>query len=719
MANPNDPSAPINAVTPNTDQVDALGAAYARTGMLGDNAAKNNIVSFAGLYETLKNVTNQTGGLGKGFSDVLGSLGRFKGEIADVKLLVGDRMFDGVSESARTMSSSASDSFAALKGDLDALGSTSKTVAKMIELARAIGEQAAQGQKAEAAYAGMLGASGKLNTAFDQQTGVMRDLGAMTAEYNQKLLDVASSTGFTAKQIMPFMQQLNSIPGMMNSMVQGAGKGGQALDAMTTALRLASGSGQSDKEVMDAMKIAYESLGNAMGKVTDPAQKGAELFATTVSIAQAMNITFQDSAAYLKTVAETFKYTGDNTEAATKILETYGGALQNTGLTAKASTELVDKMVQSTHNMTLGQEAFISARGGGPGGLEGAFKLEELQRQGKDDQVMAMAQKAFKGVAGGKIYTQQEAAQSPQARAGFARQRALLQSGAFGIGKGMGNDEANRVLEAMKSGNVEQFKIATKQDAVKSVAEKGNQIQERNTTYLTLMANSSERTAISVALMAAKALREGEGTQGVKTQADAINQITREAEARVNAATEKANTVAPKNTAAENMPERDLGQTIDQLKTKGISDFTKSAAGVFSGFGNVVKNAVGQQTATTEAAPAVIAQPAPTRKWKEDLANLQANTAQAAIKEAANTTTAHATRAAQLATQAIQTNQRAPVAAALAAHATQTQSTKQDVTLHISISAPKGFDAQASTADANVKIDAIKNISRQIYSGGT
>jgi len=363
---------------------------------------------------------------------------------------------------------------------------------KTMEVAQRFLEHVSQAQHLENAYINLQGASGGLGKVFDKDGRIVDNLSTQVQHYGKQLADVEAITGENIETVAQFASKLYIIPNLLNEVVNTGGKAGDSTTALAAAMTLAKGAGQSNETVLSVMKTAYEDLSNSQGKVTDTGKKGTEMFALMAQATKTLGLRFSDTESYLTTVAKEFQLVGDNTEGATNILTHFSDALQNTGLTAKASIGIIQNMVTSMNHLEMGTKSLISARSGGPGGLQGAFQVEELLRKGKTPQVSDMLMKSFKQQAGGKIYTQAEAAQSPQAAAQFMRQREMLKSGAFG---GMAKDDqsATHLLEAMAKGNMETTAVLNATTAVKDVAAQGTNLQEQQVDILKVLNQGVDR----------------------------------------------------------------------------------------------------------------------------------------------------------------------------------------------------------------------------------
>ncbi len=331
--------------------------------------------------------------------------------------------------------------------------SLSHLVGKTEEVAKKFLDNASSAQKLEASYINLMQASGQLGKVFDTTGNISVHLKDNVAEYGAHLNDVAAISHVSLKAASELSAELSKFPGVMGTNIEMTGASSDKLKIEAAAFRLAAGAGKDVHEVVAALSTAYDYLGNSTGKVIDVEKKSIELFALMSETQQKLGLRFEDTQGYLTHVAQQFQNVGDNTLGSIHVLERFQGALQNTGLTARASTAIVTHMVDSIKGLEMGTKALISARSGGAGGLQGAFQVENLLNQGKIDEVAKMMEQTLRKQFGGRIYTREEAAQSPQAAAQFMRQRTMLQSGAFG-GIAKDADTASKLLEAMKSGPV-------------------------------------------------------------------------------------------------------------------------------------------------------------------------------------------------------------------------------------------------------------------------
>jgi len=377
-------------------------------------------------------------------------------------------------------------------------------------------ENAGQAEKLENMYVSLQGAAGNMGELFEKDGRTLVDLASKTKNYTNQVLAVAGATGQSWENTLKMSNELKKLPGYFDQTIN-TGKGAESqLHVLQSTMNLMTGAGISQIETMKILGEAYNTLGQATGKLTNQAQAGAEFLADVSSVANKLGVQFDQVLPSMNTIAETFRFIGNESDEGAKFLTKYTDALRETGLTGKASMEIVDGMTKSIHDMTIGTKAFLSLRSGGPGGLQGSFQIDQLLREGKLDQVAQMAEKAMRQQFGGRIYTQAEAASSPQAAAQFMRQRSLLKSGAFGIGQGASDEQATRLLEALGKRDFGAIskELKTGTGAVGEVSGRGQAIEERNNTELKKMNLAVARAAVAAEITAGIQMKQFFGTSG-------------------------------------------------------------------------------------------------------------------------------------------------------------------------------------------------------------
>jgi hypothetical protein len=349
-------------------------------------------------------------------------------------------------------------------------------------------------QNLENTYINLMGATGQMGKLFDENGKLVSDLSGQVARYGSLLNNVTDITGENLDVVAKWSSQFGTIPNVLGALIKVGDDASDTTEGLTQAFISARSAGRDVKDVYNAMTTAYEKLSAASGKVEDNARRGVEMFRLMTEASNKLGLRFDDTENYLTTIADQFKMVGDNSQSAVNILERFSGALQNTGLTAKQSVQVIGDMVGAISKLDMGTKALISSRTGGPGGLQGAFRVENLARQGNIAEIAKMMEQTLRRQFGGRIYTQEEAAQSPQAAAQFMRQRSLLQSSAFGQ-FAQTPETASRLLEAMKAGPVATTEAIKNSFAtLKDANAKGTELQQKQVNALTLINNALNRS---------------------------------------------------------------------------------------------------------------------------------------------------------------------------------------------------------------------------------
>ncbi len=549
-----------------------------------------------------------------------------------------------------------------------------------------IADNAAASEKLENSYLAMSAASGELGEMFDATGTQLKNLSSLTTQYTKFAFDAADATGLDGKQVLEWSRSLGTIPGFMKSIVVSGEQAKTQTDGLTTAMKLMSGSGKDMGTVTSELTTAFEDLSQAHGKLTsgESAQKGAEFFAAMSNASVTLQLRFQDVQKLMNDVAGSFKYIGDNTSAATTILGQYSNALQQTGLTSKASTELIGTMIEGIHGLDVAHKAFLSSQSGGPGGLQGAFKIEQMMREGKTDQVMEMAQRAMQKKMG-PIVGLKEAAASPEAASQFMKQRMMLQQGIFGVGKGTSDEQATHILEAIKNRDTKSFKELSGAQGLGSVIDKGNAIQANNRDTFKTLVNQGERIAMATEISAGIDRKQMIGNEGAaaginRQAAEFYNQRAREG------AKEFGNRLDNKNARPG----------VDAMAQMGAAGMATSAAVMKDGWKGFVKDI---QTSMIN------------KSTTEDLTTAAANPEAAAHhymkKGLERSMAAHQQPGAQQMAHPIMREHAAPTPGHATPHGAQ------NVNLSIKVIAPEGFDVVPSSHSSSVKMQVLNHNNSQ------
>jgi hypothetical protein len=418
--------------------------------------------------------------------------------------------------------------------------------------------------KLQQEYVGIAGATGNMTAMFAAAGDHLQNLNDMMLKHGANINEIASATGTTSSIVAPIWDKLGHLyKGASDELVSGGQKGGAAMNQTEAAMKLASGTGRDQMEVVSDLKTAWESFGLSGDKALEFTERMSDL-------SNKLGINLDYTRQFIVDNANAFKMLSDGGTDAVNTFNRLEPALQATGLSAKTASELVGTITNRMSNLTIAQEAFLSAQTGGPGGLRGALKVENLMREGKTDEVFDMAMQSLKKNFGGKIYTQKEAETSEFAAAQFVKQRQMLQSGAFGA-LAPDKDTATRLLEAMGKGiGLKDMKqtdaLGNVKDTLGKSVSDGAKLQQTTNNMLSVATRSAEYLRSIDANTNLRGIQNtvgtGEGSAFADALADGARMATeRSAELTGNIHRE----MAGKGSATDNLKANDL--RFEQLKT--------------------------------------------------------------------------------------------------------------------------------------------------------
>lgn len=288
----------------------------------------------------------------------------------------------------------------------------------------------------------LAGKTGNLGKLYNMAGKDFENFNLLLKQQGLLLSDVAEANQLPIQTINEYYAALGTIPGALNAVVTSSESASSSFDMITSAIKLAKGSGRAVEDITEDMRVAYKNYNMTTG------DDFLEFSAKMTELNNKFGGSFDVVKDALRSLSSDFVMFGNNAESATKILNNYVGGLQATGLSGDASVKIVQDMTKSITGLSVAQRAFLSAQSGGPGGLMGAYKIEDMMRKGKSSEVMDMYIKQIQKLSGGgKMVTVEEASRSQSAAAQLTKQTQLLQS--FGIGKGS-EAEAHRIIEGLR-----------------------------------------------------------------------------------------------------------------------------------------------------------------------------------------------------------------------------------------------------------------------------
>lgn len=346
--------------------------------------------------------------------------------------------------------------------------------------------------KLQTAYVQMAATTGNLNDIWNASGDSLQNINNLLNTQTQMLGDTIAATGLSAKQVEAYYSELGQIPGALTSVINTSEKGGETTSMLTAAIQTATGTGRSYADVMRDLKTAFTDYGlvgeNALRFSTRMSDVSSRLRAPIEDVTRSL----RGSADAFKMFATGQENAASSAESLAKTLNTYGKALESTGLSATAAVEVAGNLTNQVSRLSVGQLAFISQRTGGAGGLQGAAQ-ETLKLQTDPGAVVRDAMNTLQQQFG-RIVTLREAATSEAAASQNIKQTALLQQLLGPLAKDQAT--ANRLLEAMKNqaegqpgAIAQELQSTTVQDATS----KGIELQKGSYSELTKIRSEIER----------------------------------------------------------------------------------------------------------------------------------------------------------------------------------------------------------------------------------
>lgn len=333
-------------------------------------------------------------------------------------------------------------------------------------------------------------ASGKID--IDNVNNVSEKMGLFQAQLIKTL-------HLSAAESATFFEGFMKIPGAFEKFVKGGAEAVELTKKMQSAYLMASAAGIDHTQMLTMMKDASEDLGLTVDQSID-------YFARFTQLTR-LGAPMEMVKGYIEGVTQSLSKWGNTTEGTTKIFANLYPEFRKVGVSAKDASEIIGNMARSVGNLSVAQEALISSRTGGPGGLMGAYQIEEMVASGDTAGVLKKMQDALREQMGamgmgGKIVTRGEAAKSQEAAAQYTAQMQLMQSGIFGD-YGRNKDTANKILEVMaQGGDVTEDKLGDVKEAIQNSSKDGEELQKQTNLGISELLGYAEEQAINTAYSA-------------------------------------------------------------------------------------------------------------------------------------------------------------------------------------------------------------------------
>jgi len=319
---------------------------------------------------------------------------------------------------------------------------------------------------------------------FDGMSEGFENIGDVMTHFNTRLEEGSAALGGNQELAAKYMAEINRMPGGFKAIIQPLKIGSDETNILTASIQYATGAGRKQEEVFSDMSKAMSEYGISGGDAL-------RFSARMTEVSKATGGQLKDVQTALHGVADAFKMYKNNGADATKMtqgmadsMRSYVSELTAVGVPAQNAIEMFKNYSTQISSMTIGQQAFLSTMGGGPGGLRGALTVQDDLAKGNFDKIRKQVEQTLKKTSG-PLITREEAMKSEQGSAQYVRQMQVLQQGPLGsMAKSPG--EADSLIRAMKEGKAFKPKEgATPEKALQDTMIKGQEWQKGSYTELT------------------------------------------------------------------------------------------------------------------------------------------------------------------------------------------------------------------------------------------
>lgn len=325
--------------------------------------------------------------------------------------------------------------------------------------------------------ANLAATQGVFNTVLDDSGSSFVEMSDLYLNHINMTYESAKATGQTVSSMMDLSKALAPIPDALSEPIQTSIG---SMNQLTAVSRIATGFMRDQSEVAAHLGNMYTNMGikggDALGNLSNLYEKAGD-----------SKLRFETFTNTVLGIAGSFKMLGDNTAAATNIVKSFDDVFKDSDISPAAMSDLIGRMSQGIERMDMAKMAFVSSTTGGPGGIAGSLEMELAVREGRMDEVLNKTMQAMQSQFGGQVLTLEDAAGNEQLAAEFVKQREYLKQVA-GIA---GSDaEANRILEAMKSGVMDGLTVGreetetTEDRAFENAIDRGTEEQMRTNSLL-------------------------------------------------------------------------------------------------------------------------------------------------------------------------------------------------------------------------------------------
>lgn len=355
-----------------------------------------------------------------------------------------------------------------------------------------------------------LSTAGRLGTSTEDREALSANLDDMARQYQDFFQTVSYSTGLLPDEVQGYSKAMY---GALISPIEQIELAGSEMTKLEAVVRLSRGTHQDFGTVLGYLK-EQEAFFN------DGAADAIDNFALLHKAAQDTQTPFTVLNSIVSSVNKTMKDAGDNTESAVRIFETLAPRLKAAGAGYEVMGSMIEKVIQSVSTLDISQKAFLSSQAGGPGGLQGAYQIEKMTKDGQLSEIFDMVQESLLSKFG-EITTLDQASQSQEAASSFTEQSQFLMQGPFG--QLVGNvQQADKLLQALSGGGGD-LSTVDKEAALRQVMDEDLTIQEQQTGIFTNLLTAAQmqltEAKISSRALTSLAKMSDEQVEGIRNAA--------------------------------------------------------------------------------------------------------------------------------------------------------------------------------------------------------
>lgn len=443
-------------------------SSYAKQLITGSNNTNNLRQSIEGTVKTIALATGATVGLGNAFTNTWD------------KATIGIESADASTKAIEKMTK-------ALSG-----GKTSNTVfskivsimGKIPEGARKISEGTAQIKKMESSVLSLYGQYGGFSDGMNRLE-FTKNLEGQMAKIIRMNKTVANQTNLTSSEVESYAQKLMQVPGAFKQVIDMTEEGASKMSLLEGAIRISRGTTGNFTDSLDALNLQFTQFNQKNKNALD-------FMAKTYDLSQKLGVGFKDVNSIIVNTVKNFAMFGDNMKSSINLVGALTKAIKTDKFGMGPTSDIVNSVLNSMKDLNLAQKSFLSSQTGGPGGLRGAFQIDQMLREGNLDKVYQMMESSLRQQFGGRVVTLQEGAGSDTAAAELTKQVKFLTEGPFGRVV-TSTEQAYRLLEAFeKSGpeGIDTSEIGRETAGALENANKADMaIQNKQSSALTTISN--------------------------------------------------------------------------------------------------------------------------------------------------------------------------------------------------------------------------------------